>query len=244
MGFAGHEENHQALLRGDLHLYAEYVGTALRRYLNLAPLPRDQVLQAVRKEARVRWNLEWLHPIGFDNTYGFLLPAARAASLGVRSISDLASHAKTLTLGATADFFTENAASRFAPGGYEGFQRRYGFAFARTVPVDTQRGATFAALQRGEIDLILDFVVSPYIEAVDLVELEDDRELFPAYYLAPVVRGDLLAAYPAIRSLLDGLAGTISNREMARLNYAMEFQDQNPSELARAFLASHSRQTS
>ena len=37
VGFAGHEPNHQALLAGDIDVYMDYLGTALRRYLGLQP---------------------------------------------------------------------------------------------------------------------------------------------------------------------------------------------------------------
>src|SRR3989442_15937880 len=97
VGFAGHESNHEALLRGGLDLYADYTGPALRRYLKLAPLPREQVYPAVRAAARERWNVVWLEPFGFDNTYGLIMRAVDAARLGVRRISGLATYAGGLS---------------------------------------------------------------------------------------------------------------------------------------------------
>src|SRR5262245_2067400 len=108
VGFDGHESNHEALLRGDLDLYADYTGTALRRYLNLAPLPREQVYPAVRAAARQRWNVVWLEPFGFDNTYGLIMSSADAARLGVRRISDLAGYAGRLSLAGTAQFLSDD----------------------------------------------------------------------------------------------------------------------------------------
>src|SRR5262245_65989707 len=98
VGFDGHESNHEALLRGDLDLYADYTGTALRRYVNLAPLPREQVHPAVRAAARERWNVVWLEPFGFDNTYGLIMRTVDAARLGVGRISDLGAYAGSLNM--------------------------------------------------------------------------------------------------------------------------------------------------
>src|ERR1022692_2539643 len=70
----------QALRNGEIDLYPEYTGTALTAVLKLAPLSDPAaVLERVRAEYRKRWRLEWLHPLGFDNTFSLVVrgPAAR-----------------------------------------------------------------------------------------------------------------------------------------------------------------------
>lgn len=238
VGFDGHESNLEALLRGDLQLYADYTGTALRRYLNLSPRERDQVYPAVREAARERWNIAWLEPFGFENSYGLILRAADATSLGVRRISDLAERAGGLTLGGTPQFLSNDPPMTFAPGGYPGMSAAYDFRFGGVREVDPGYGASFDALASGEIDVLADFVVNPRIVAYDLVALEDDLGFFAAYHAAPVVRGDFLSQYPHIQPILEGLAWRIDSREMARLNYAMEFEGRDPAELASEFLTS------
>lgn len=241
VGFDGHESNHEALLRGDLHLYADYTGTALRRYLNLAPVPRQQVLPVVRAAARERWNVAWLEPFGFDNTYGLIMRAKQAAQLGCRRTSDLAGRADRLILGGTAQFLSDDPPMTFAPGGYPGFSAMYGFRFGRTHTVAAEYGESFEALARGEIDVLADFVVNPRIVGLDLVALEDDRSFFAAYHATPIVRGGFLGQYPEVQPLLERLAWRIDSRTMAGLNHAMEFEGRDPAELATEFLASQMR---
>lgn len=238
VGFDGHESNHEALLRGDLDLYADYTGTALHRYLKLAPLPRAQVHPAVRAAARARWNIVWLEPFGFDNTYGLIMRAADASRLGVRRISDLARHADRLRLGGTAQFLSDHPPMTFAPGGCTGVSAVYGFRFGQAHTVASEYGASFDTLGRGEVDVLADFVVNPRIVAHDLIELEDDREFFAAYHAAPIVRGDFLGQHPNVQPILERLAWRIDNRRMAGLNYAMEFAGRDPAELAAEFLTS------
>ena len=83
-----------------------------------------------------------------------------------------------------------------------------------------------------------DFVVNPFIEALDMVELLDDRMLFQAYYIAPVVRGELLERHPGLRPLLEKMAWKIDSRAMARINYLMDFEGRTAEDLATEFLAS------
>jgi len=241
VGYDGHESNHEALLRGDIHLYADYSGTALRRYLKLAPVPRQQVLPVVRAAARERWDVAWLEPFGFDNTYGLIMRAKQAAQLGVQRISDLAERAAHLTVGGTAQFLSDDPPMTFAPGGYPGFSAAYGFNFGRTQIVGAEYGQSFEALAAGEVDVLADFVVNPRIVGRDLLALEDDRAFFAAYHATPIVRGDFLGRYPQVQPLLEQFAWRIDNRTMAGLNHAMELEGRDPADLAAEFLASQMR---
>lgn len=238
VGYFGHEANHEAIKNGEIDLYAEYDGTALHRYLELGPKPRADVHRLVQEGEREKWNLEWLEPLGSDNTYGIMLRAELASELNVRTISDLAPHAAGLTLAATVPFLIGDPPLTFAPGAYPGFCERYGFSFGTTVGTDASFASPFKAMERGDADVVADFVVNPYIEELGLVELVDDRDLFTAYYLAPVVRGEVLARLPGLRPLLERLAWKIDSRAMARLNYLVDFEGRDPEELAAEFLAS------
>lgn len=238
VGFDGHESNHEALLRGDVHLYADYTGTALRRYLSLDPVPRRQVYPVVRQAARERWNVAWLEPFGFDNSYGVIMRADHATSLRLRRISDLVGSANDLTLLGTPQFLSDDPPMTFAPGGYPGLSATYGLRFGKTRAVTPNYGESFGALAGGEGDVLADFVVNPHIVEYDLVVLEDDLEFFAAYHAAPVLRGDFLEEYPQAQPVLERLAGRIDSPTMARLNHAMEFELRDPADLAAEFLSS------
>ena len=238
VGFFGHEENHEAMKKGEIDLYAEYDGTALHRYLELGPKPRADVHRLVQEGEREKWNIEWLEPIGSDNTYGIMVRASLATTLGLRTIADLAPHAPTLTLAATERYLLGHEPLTFAPGSYPGFMETYGFSFGATVGTDASYASPFKAMERGEADVVADFVVNPFVEELDLVELIDDRDAFTAYYLAPIVRGEVLDRLPGLRPLLERMAWKIDSRAMARINYLVDFEGRDPVELAAEFLAS------
>ena len=238
VGYFGHETNHDALKNGEIDLYADYDGTALHRYLEIGPKPRADVHRLVQEGEREKWNVEWLEPIGSDNTYGIMVRAELADRLELWSIADLAPYADELSLAATEPFLSGDPPLTFAPGGYPGFVEKYGFSFGTTVGTDASFASPFRALERGEADVVADFVVNPYVEELDLVELVDDREAFTAYYLAPVVRGVVLDRLPGLRPLLERMAWKIDSRAMARINHLIDFEGRDPAALAAEFLAS------
>jgi osmoprotectant transport system permease protein len=94
IGSEGHQELWDALLRDELDVYTEFVGTALNRIIKAPYQPRVIALEVMR-EAAAKQNIVWLDPIGSDNTYGLLMSRTRADELGVRCMSDLAQHAQT-----------------------------------------------------------------------------------------------------------------------------------------------------
>src|SRR5690242_2993455 len=119
IAYAGHESNHSALLAGEIDLYAEYLGTALRRYLGLTPVrDAEATYRLVRDASRERWGLEWLPAFGFNNSYALIMHARRAAELGIGSISELLPHAARLRLGGIEPMLTGDPKITFAPGGY------------------------------------------------------------------------------------------------------------------------------
>lgn len=53
--------------------------------------------------------------------------------------------------------------------------------------------------------------------APDLVQIEDDRKVFPTYYAGPLVNRLLLRKFPKVEPALSRLKGILSSQEMARL---------------------------
>jgi osmoprotectant transport system permease protein len=80
-----------ALLSGDIDLYPEYTGTGLMNILKhqLMTSP-DEVYAHVKKEFEGKYDLVWLKPFGFNNTYALAMKRERAKMLKISTISDLA----------------------------------------------------------------------------------------------------------------------------------------------------------
>ena len=80
-----------ALLSGDIDLYPEYTGTGLVSILKHEVMTSpDAVYAHVKKEFESRYNLIWLKPFGFNNTYALAMKRERSKMLGISTISELA----------------------------------------------------------------------------------------------------------------------------------------------------------
>ena len=96
---AGTLDCFQAIRGGDLDVYAEYAGTALvilERDLVSSPAKAHAI---VRAEMKKRFDLAWLEPFGFSNSYALVMRRADAEALGIRTISDLARYNRRRSAG-------------------------------------------------------------------------------------------------------------------------------------------------
>ena len=67
--------------------------------------------------------------------------------------------------------------------------------------------------------------------------LEDDKHLFPAYQVAPVVRKAALDANPGLAPALDKLSPLLTDDVMQNLNLQVDGpQKREPADVARDFL--------
>lgn len=227
-GLGGTDLCHAALLAGEIDLYVEYTGTGLLNILKRDVIANpDLAYRTVARNYRLRFDLEWLPPIGFNNTYAIAVRADDAALRGWRRLSDLAADAAGLHGGFTSEFMER-------PDGLPGLRAAYGLAIGRTTDLDP--GLMYEALNRGQVDLIGAFATDGRIAEYNLAVLEDDRGFFPPYDAAPVVRSEVLARLPRLREVLATLAGTIDDETMRRMNHAVDVLKRSPADVAREWI--------
>jgi glycine betaine/choline ABC-type transport system substrate-binding protein len=222
---------HGALAAGEIDLYPEYTGTGLMAILDRDLLTDpDRVFEVVRGEYRERFDLEWLKPFGFNNTYAATVRSDAASERKWGTISDLAPHCDSLRAGVTSEF-----AER--PDGYPGLCEAYGLTFESTL--DFEPALMYQAVAAGEVDVIFAFATDGRIAAYDLQPLVDDKRFFPPYHAAPVVREEVLAAHPDLETVLNRLADKLDDGTMQRLNYEVDEKKRRPSRVAYEFLKSN-----
>jgi len=221
-----------ALKNGEIDLYAEYTGSALVAIMEQKPMPDpQQVYDTVKTKFKEDYQLEWLSPFGFNNTYVLAMRRDHADTLGIKTISGLEAHKDTLKAGFTHEFIER-------PDGYPGLTQHYGFTMTQK-PKGMDAGLMYKAVAGAEIDLISAFSTDGRISIFDLVMLQDDKQFFPPYYAAPIVQEDTLEKYPELREILGKLAGKIDDQTMAQLNYEVDEKQRSAAEVAKNFLTKH-----
>ena len=221
---------HRGLLAGELDGYVEYTGTAFTAILKHPPIsdPRE-VYDRVRQDYQSRFNLEWLDPLGFNNTFAILIRGDDARGLRLKTISEAARYAPQWRAGFGQDFMSRE-------DGYPGLVKAYGLKFSQ-APREMDLSLTYRALAAGQVDLIAGNSTDGLIDKLGLFQLEDDRRYFPPYEAAPVFRRETLDRYPEIRDAVQSLAGKITNEQMRKLNYAVDGDKRDVKEVVREFLA-------
>ncbi len=224
---------HTALVNGDIDLYPEYTSTGLLEVLKQAPIAdANGILEAVRKGYEEQYRLTWLTPSPFNNTNALAMTAQRAEELGIKTYSDLAARSGELKLGGPPEFPEREDT--------KGLVAAYGFDPALTgdnfVQLDTG-GLRYEALTKGDIDVVVAFGTDGQINGLGLALLQDDKNYYPIYQIAPVIRQDTLAANPAIADTLNRLAPLLTNDVMSGLNWQVDGPEKKEiADVARAFL--------
>ncbi len=198
-----------AIRSGGIDVYVEYTGTALTAVLKQAsdsdPRRVYERVAAAYRDA----GLEWLPPLGFDNTFAMVVRDDVAPT----TLSDAVAAARGWRAGFGYEFQTR-------PDGYPALQRVYGIAFAQVRTMDL--GLLYRALADRQVDVAAGNATDGLIDAMGLRILTDDRHAFPPYEAAPVARADTLARHPALRDALVHLGGTLDVQAMRRMNQAVD----------------------
>lgn len=150
-----------------------------------------------------------------------------SAKYKIRTLSELAQISSGLRLATIPEFVTR-------PDGLPGLQRLYGgFHFASVHTFDI--ALKYQALLAGAADIATAFTTDGSISTNRLVVLEDDKHLWPPYNVAPVLRATT-ASDPKIVTALNAVSPHITSTTAAEMNAAVEDRQQDPADVAAAFL--------
>jgi glycine betaine/choline ABC-type transport system substrate-binding protein len=217
---------HEALKGGSIDLYPEYTGTALTAVLkHRAVADPNAVFDAVRDAYRRQWNLDWMPPLGFNNTFAMV----------VRRDQD----PDTLSAAATQRAWRLGMGYEFRqrPDGLAGLLNAYHLRLSGE-PVTMDLGLLYSALQSGKVDMIAANSTDGLLSVLKIAVLTDDRHYFPPYQCAAVVREDVLTRYPALRGALEQLSGRLTDGVMRALNYEVDGKHRRAADVAAEFLKS------
>lgn len=213
---------HQALTNGQIDLYPEYTGTALTTILKM-PAGTD-----VAAQYRQRWGIEWLPPLGFNNTFAMIVRGEDARREGLETLTQASARKIPWRLGVGYEFIQR-------PDGLAGLQKTY------NLPLDGQPksmdlGLLYKALEQRQVDLVAGNATDGLISAMDLRVLADDRNYFPPYHAAYLVPSKTLSAHPRLRAALEELSGKLTDQTMRKLNHQVDGEHRAVKEVAKEFL--------
>ena len=227
-GVGGGTSNiHPGMESGAFDIYPEYTGTGWNMVLKEASKYSEELFPQLSEEYERRFAMRWVGMYGFNDTFGIAVRREIAEQYDLHTYSDLRRAAPQLVFGAEYDFF-ERA------DGYPALCKAYGLDFARTVDLDI--GLKYQALANKQIDVMIVFTTDGQLAAADARVLTDDRNFFPSYRCGNVVRAEVLKRHPELVPVLEKLTDSITDEEMAAMNYAVESEGKEPHAVAEEFL--------
>lgn len=219
---------HKALVAGQIDAYVEYTGTSFTTVLEQKSIGDPKaVYQQVKQAYAKQFNLEVTEPLGFENTFAMIVRGEDAKRFNIQTLSQAAQYTPQWRAGFGYDFIER-------PDGYPGLTKTYGIRFADT-PRSMDLGLIYRALMQKQVDMVAGNSTDGQIARLGLVVLKDDKQYFPPYEAAPIVRQATLKKYPKLRKALQQLGGLISADEMSRLNYLVEGELRDVKEVVREF---------
>jgi len=220
---------YEALKKGDIAIYPEFTGTVTESLLKPAPqVGHDPgaVYQVARDGIKRQDDLALLKPMAYQNTYAVAVPKKIAQEYGLKTISDLKKVEGQLKAGFTLEFNDRE-------DGNKGLQKVYGL----NLQVSTMEPALrYQAIQSGDIQITDAYSTDAELARYDLVVLEDDKQLFPPYQGAPLMKTALLEKHPELEAVLNKLAGKITADQMSQMNYQVGVEGKSAAQVARDFL--------
>ena len=220
---------YNALKSGEIDIYPEFSGTVLETFLpeNTNTSNDPAVVYAyARDEIAKQDQLAYLEPMAYQNTYAVAVKRSFAEEHNLKTIEDLQGVASQLSAGFTLEFIDRE-------DGYKGLQDLYGL----TMKVQSMEPSLrYQAINNGDVNVVDAYSTDSELKQYDLVILEDNKQLFPPYQGAPLMRQETLEEYPELQEWLSPLAGKITEEEMSEMNYKVNVEGQDPQQVAHDYL--------
>lgn len=211
-----------ALVAGEIDCYVDYSGTIWANHMKRQDTPdAHTVLLEMSAWLEREHGIRYVGALGFENAYGLAMRRDRAQALGVRSIADLAAHARDLKIGGDYEFFSRPE--------WRVIRDSYALEFGERKQY--QSTFMYRAVAGGDVDVISAFTSDGRIAAFDLVVLEDPRDAIPPYDAVLLVSPQA-ARDPAFLTALQPMVGAIDMTIMREANRRVDLEGDTPGRAA------------
>jgi osmoprotectant transport system substrate-binding protein len=224
-----------AIRKGDIDVYPEYTGTA---YLNVlgndaedAPEEREAQFEEIQTAYGER-GLVALDPAPYNNGN----EVACTEESGITTLEQLGEESGDIVYSANAEHLTR-------PDGLPLLEQEYGVDFEDVITVDIS--LRYQPIEDGKAQCVYAFGTDPAIAEQDLVVLEDGKGIFTggvSFQNFAVVNQEFYDGLTddqreAFDTAINEVDAALSADTIRSLNAQVEFDKEDPSDVAAAFLA-------
>ena len=218
-----------AMESGDFDLYPEYTSSGYIMVLkhDSDGISDEDMWKQLQKEYKDKYDMSWIGQYGFNNTYALIVREEAAKKYNLTKTSQLANVSDELVFGGNSDYIERK-------DGFHLLCDTYGLKFKDVKDIDI--GLKYEALKKGDIDVSNGFTTDAQLSNDNVRVLEDDKHLQVNYFCSNVVRNDTLKSHPGLEEAIMKLDNSITDKEMASLNYKVEVEGKEDAEVAKDYL--------
>jgi len=222
---------HEALVSGDVDLFPEYTGTGLMFILGL-PMETDPqtVFDIVSREYADQFNVTWLDKTSINNSFGIVVTREISERYNITTVSDFQREAHNLRFASQGTFEVRE-------DGLPLVEEVYGPVNLASIAV-FDNALKYEILRGGQADATVAYTTEGQLADPYFVLLEDDRQAWPPYHVAPIVRTEILELHPEIATILNAISAGLTNERMIELNAQVDVEGQSFEEVARNYFES------
>jgi glycine betaine/choline ABC-type transport system substrate-binding protein len=220
----------KALKTGDVDAYPEYTGTALTSFykVKVDDVPRDpqQAYDQLKSDA-AKDKITALPQTPFQNTYKVTSTKETAAKYGnPKTLSELVAKAGN---GVRLSGFPE---CRQRTDCYVGLNRSYNWK-----PKFVSSQGQYADLDKGQADFTMGFSTDGPLSLDKYSTYEDDKQLFPPYYVTLLTRDDAVTKLgQGGQDVIQAVQKPLTEQVMQELNARVSVDKQKPVDVAKQYL--------
>lgn len=220
---------HTSITNDEIDLYPEYTGTGLLAILKLDLITDPVVVyETVKEEYAKQFNITWLDQSQANDSNGLVIRTDLAKELNIYTVSDLQKQAKQIRFASQGEF-------EYREDGIPGLEKVYGeFNFQSITLYDN--GLKYKILESMEADVAPAYTTEGQLVNTDLYTLlEDDKNFWPPYYLAPIIRTEVLEENPDIAEVLNKISASLDTKTVTMLNAQVDVDQLEYEEVAKDF---------
>ena len=218
-----------AMESSDFDLYPEYTSSGYIMVLkhDSDGISDEDMWKQLQKEYKDKYDMSWIGQYGFNNTYALIIREEAAKKYNLTKTSQLADVSDELVFGGNSDYIERK-------DGFHLLCDTYGLKFKDVKDIDI--GLKYEALKKGDIDVSNGFTTDAQLSNDNVRVLEDDKHLQVNYFCSNVVRNDTLKSHPRLEEAIMKLDNSITDKEMAFLNYKVEVEGKEDVQVAKDYL--------
>lgn len=220
---------HTSIVNKQIDLYPEYTGTGLITVLKQKPVNDPQkVYDIVKKQYNSKYKITWLDYAKANDGQGIFVSKRVSDKYNIKTLSDLQKNASKIRFASQGEFDQRS-------DGIPTLNKKYGkFNFKSSKVYDN--GLKYQVVDQNKADAAPAYTTEGQLSQTNkFVLLTDDKQVWPPYNIAPIVRNSVLKKNPDIKETLNKISKHLDTKTVTKLNAKVDISKQDYEDVAEDF---------